>query len=166
MIAINRGYTMVVRTTLTILLTLIGAAGCGQQQSVSSGANTADTEAQIYRWKLITTWPKNLPGLGTAPEKLANKLRIMSNGRLDIKVYSAGHFPFAVMYFTGSDYFNRSMRLYCQKKGLSLSDKELRPVVRVKNEKVHEGAAIPCATERDIFVATGLPYKAPEERDL
>ena len=98
MIAINRGYTMVVRTTLTILLTLIGAAGCGQQQSVSSGANTADTEAQIYRWKLITTWPKNLPGLGTAPEKLANKLRIMSNGRLDIKVYGAGELvgPFEV----------------------------------------------------------------------
>ena len=33
---------------------------------------------------------KNLPGLGVAPEELADHLRKMSNGRLDIKVYGAG----------------------------------------------------------------------------
>jgi DNA polymerase/3'-5' exonuclease PolX len=86
--------------------------------------------------------------------------------RLDVKLYPAAHYPFAVLYFTGSDYFNRSMRLYAQKKGMSLSDKELVPVIRVHGDKVHEGAAIPCATERDIFAALGLPYKAPRQRDV
>ena len=39
---------------------------------------------------MVTTWPKNYPGLGTAPERLADVLRVMSNGRLDIKVYGGG----------------------------------------------------------------------------
>ena len=86
--------------------------------------------------------------------------------RLDLKVYPAAQYPFAVLYFTGSDYFNRSMRLYAQKKGLSLSDKALQPVVRVRGDKVHEGSEVPCHTERDIFDALGLPYKLPTQRDI
>ena len=42
--------------------------------------------------------------------------------RLDIKVYPREQFGFALLYFTGSDHFNRSMRLFARKKGLSLSD--------------------------------------------
>ncbi len=64
-------------------------AGCGGNtagNTVVAGAESSKT----YRWKLITTWPKNLPGLGTAPEELADRIRAMSNGRLDIKVYGAG----------------------------------------------------------------------------
>jgi TRAP-type mannitol/chloroaromatic compound transport system substrate-binding protein len=75
-------------------LALVGgvclAAGCGPA-ATTEGADTQGAEpAKIYRWKLITTWPKNLPGLGTAPERLAQKLKVMSNGRLNIKVYGAG----------------------------------------------------------------------------
>lgn len=86
--------------------------------------------------------------------------------RLDIKLYPAVHYPFAVLYFTGSDYFNRSMRLYAQKHGMSLSDKELRHVVRVAGDKVHEGTSVSCNTERDIFDALGLPYRTPQQRDI
>ena len=41
---------------------------------------------------------------------------------IDIKIYNAQEFPFALLYFTGSDYFNRSMRLLAHSKGFSLSD--------------------------------------------
>lgn len=34
------------------------------------------------------------------------------NRRIDIKVYPKSQFPFAILYFTGSAYFNRSMRLF------------------------------------------------------
>ncbi len=75
--------------TLSVFTVLL--AGCGPSGSTPAGAESgAAVEQQVYRWKLITTWPKNLPGLGTAPENLANLLRKMSNGRLDIKVYGAG----------------------------------------------------------------------------
>ncbi|MDP6375127.1 MAG: TRAP transporter substrate-binding protein [Pseudomonadales bacterium] len=63
--------------------------GCGGDSAAPT--QTQATEQQTaYRWKLITTWPKNLPGLGTAPERMAEQVRKMSNGRLDIKVYGAG----------------------------------------------------------------------------
>lgn len=54
-----------------------------EQQKSSSGQ-------QVFHWKLVTTWPKNFPGLGTAPEKFANIVNAMSQGRLLIKVYGAG----------------------------------------------------------------------------
>lgn len=43
-----------------------------------------------YHWKLVTTWPKNFPGLGRAPEHFAKEVAVMSGGRLKIKVYGAG----------------------------------------------------------------------------
>ena len=106
----------------------------------------------------------NIPEGDLPPVELRCRTHI--HRRLDIKIYSPEHYPFAILYFTGSNYFNRSMRLYCQKKGLSLSDRWLVPVVRVAKEKVHEGTPIPCHTENDIFKAIGLDYKTPLERDL
>src|SRR5210317_1443755 len=70
-----------------LLLLLLGCGGSGG----GPATQTADASAQqIFRWKLITTWPKNLPALGMGPERLAEILRVMSSGRLDIKVYGAG----------------------------------------------------------------------------
>lgn len=86
--------------------------------------------------------------------------------RIDLKVYPKEQYCFALLYFTGSDYFNRSMRLYAHKRGLSLSDKALRPVIRISKQKVYEGEPIPCTTEKDIFDALKLDYKEPHERNL
>jgi TRAP-type mannitol/chloroaromatic compound transport system substrate-binding protein len=40
--------------------------------------------------KMVTTWPKNFPGLGTGAERLAARIGTMSGGKLQIKVYAAG----------------------------------------------------------------------------
>ena len=45
---------------------------------------------KIYKWNMVTTWPKNFPGLGMAAENLSQYVKEMSNGRLIIKVYGAG----------------------------------------------------------------------------
>ena len=47
-------------------------------------------DQQTFKWSLVTTWPKNYPGLGMAPERLADLVNEMSNGRLQITVYGAG----------------------------------------------------------------------------
>ena len=49
----------------------------------------AETDKPI-KWKMVTTWPKNFPGLGTGAENLAQKINEMSGGRLEVKVYGAG----------------------------------------------------------------------------
>jgi len=64
-------------------------------ERVSPGAGSRDgrrqtDDAGVIRWKLVTTWPKNLPGLGHTPEVFADMVRAMSDGRLDIRVYGAG----------------------------------------------------------------------------
>ncbi len=47
---------------LTISTFLIS---CGGQ---SSNVPTSQVEQQSYEWKLVTSWPKNFPGLGRGPE--------------------------------------------------------------------------------------------------
>ena len=88
------------------------------------------------------------------------------NRRIDIKAYPKDQYGFALLYFTGSGNFNRSMRLFAQKKGYSLSDYGLTPVLRVKGETVAEFESIPCPTEEDVFKALNLPFKAPNEREI
>jgi len=58
---------------------IIGAA------SISSPSQAAST----IKWKMVTTWPKNFPGLGTGANKLAKLITQMSGGRLKVKVYGA-----------------------------------------------------------------------------
>ena len=63
--------------------------GCGDNTSTTA-SDANPVVQQTYKWRMVTTWPKNLPGLGRAPEMLAEKVNIMSNGRLQISVYGAG----------------------------------------------------------------------------
>jgi TRAP-type mannitol/chloroaromatic compound transport system substrate-binding protein len=42
-----------------------------------------------YKWKMVTTWPKNFPGLGTGANHLARMITEMSGGRISVKVYGA-----------------------------------------------------------------------------
>ncbi|ROT99802.1 TRAP transporter substrate-binding protein [Marinobacter sp. R17] len=71
-----------------------GLAGCSQEESGSSAstdqAAAPAAEKQTYKWKMVTTWPKNFPGLGTAPEHFADRVREMTDGQIDITVYGAG----------------------------------------------------------------------------
>ena len=58
------------------------------------GAGTAAVSesgpVEVIEWKLVTTWPKGLPGLGAAPENFARRVNEASGGRLRIKVFGAG----------------------------------------------------------------------------
>jgi DNA polymerase lambda len=109
--------------------------------------------------------------------------------RLDIIVVPPDERSAALLYFTGSAHFNRSMRLLAGKMGMSLSEHALTAnVLRHKREKINEGAALPTPTEKSIFEVTikslypqyfsyahhnifsivqalGLAYRPPEERN-
>ncbi|MAX33408.1 MAG: ABC transporter substrate-binding protein [Halomonadaceae bacterium] len=56
---------------------------------VSGVDNTAQAQ-ETFEWKMVTSWPKNFPGVGQGPERLAKLVDEMSNGRLTIDVYGAG----------------------------------------------------------------------------
>ncbi len=39
---------------------------------------------------MVTSWPKRLPGPGMSAERVAERIRALSGGRIDITVYAAG----------------------------------------------------------------------------
>ena len=43
-----------------------------------------------YNWRMVTTWPKNFPGLGTGAQYLANTINKLSGGRIQVTVYGSG----------------------------------------------------------------------------
>jgi len=42
------------------------------------------------RWRMITSWPKRLPGPGMSAERVAERIGALSGGRLEISVSAAG----------------------------------------------------------------------------
>jgi len=46
--------------------------------------------AQTMKWRMVTSWPKRLPGPGMSAERIADRMRALSGGRIDIVVYAAG----------------------------------------------------------------------------
>ena len=55
-----------------------------------NSAPETSTPTDVIEWKLVTTWPKGLPGLGAAPENFARRVNEASGGRLRIRVFGAG----------------------------------------------------------------------------
>ena len=41
-------------------------------------------------WKMVTAWPKNLPGPGVAAQTLADRITTLSGNRIEVKLYPAG----------------------------------------------------------------------------
>ncbi|ETA49538.2 TRAP transporter substrate-binding protein [Ponticoccus alexandrii] len=68
----------------------IRAAGTlGAGAAVSTLAAPAVAQGNIT-WRMVTTWPKNFPGLGVGAQRLADRITAASGGRLTVQVFSAG----------------------------------------------------------------------------
>ena len=69
---------------------LLALVSCGGDPDAASPDGKQQVTQKIYQWKMVTTWPKNFPGLGMAAENFAELVERMSGGRLKVKVYGAG----------------------------------------------------------------------------
>lgn len=54
------------------------------------GAPAIVRAEKTYNWKMVTTWPPHFPLLGEGADKLAEMIKVMSGGRLNIQVYGGG----------------------------------------------------------------------------
>jgi len=68
---------------------LKGAAAGGVAAAAAAVSAPAISQG-IKQLKMVTTWPKNFPGLGTGAENLAKRITTMTGGKLEVKVYGAG----------------------------------------------------------------------------
>ena len=74
---------------------IAGAAGllaaCGNRPGTAECTEAAGTPTdETFEWKMVTTWPRDFPGLGTGANYLAKIIGEMSGGRLTVKVYGGG----------------------------------------------------------------------------
>ncbi|MEZ7907362.1 MAG: TRAP transporter substrate-binding protein [Pseudomonadales bacterium] len=74
---------------LLMIVVVLLLVSCGGEQPDSNDTGVKPT-AKTFKWRMVTTWPKNLPGMGLAPETFAKMVNIMSDGRLTVTVYGAG----------------------------------------------------------------------------
>lgn len=80
---------------------LAGAAGllsaCAKQDATHTSCENG-TSVETFEWKMVTSWPRDFPGLGTGANRLAESIEQISNGRLKIKVYGGNELvpPFEV----------------------------------------------------------------------
>lgn len=79
---------------VVLLLAIIVALAFTLVVNRAADYRNSDTQhsgdQQVFHWRMVTMWPKNFPGLGSAPERFADNVARMSNGRLLIKVHGAG----------------------------------------------------------------------------
>jgi len=72
---------------------VLGAAGAAASFANPKAAANIGSPAitrRRRRLNMVTTWPKGLPGLGKAAERVAEKSYQMSGGAIEIKVFAAG----------------------------------------------------------------------------
>ena len=76
--------------------------------------------------------------------------------RIDVRYIEAIHYPYALLYFTGSGEFNKNMRVHANKLGFKLNEYYL---MNLDNEE-----EIYLNTEREIFEYLKLIYVEPQNR--
>ncbi len=55
--------------------------------------------AGAVEWRMVTSWPRNLPGPGVTAQRLADRIAAMSGGRLTVKLFAAGELTPALEVF-------------------------------------------------------------------
>lgn len=66
------------------------AAASAQAPAVLSGRQ---------EWRMVTSWPKGLPGVGTGAERLARRIGELTDGRITVRVFAAGELVPALQCF-------------------------------------------------------------------
>jgi TRAP-type mannitol/chloroaromatic compound transport system substrate-binding protein len=67
----------------------VTGASVGVAASVSPFPKPAIAQG-VRELKMVTTWPKNFPGLEASAERVAQSITALSGGRLQVKVFAAG----------------------------------------------------------------------------
>ena len=95
----NRTYIATILVLLSTTVALFYALAFSSSAVSPQQDATAEETQPLYQWRLVTTWPKEFPGLGMAPENFANLVNRMSNGRIQIQVFGAGEIVGALEVF-------------------------------------------------------------------
>lgn len=86
----------------------------------------------------------------------------LTHRRLDIRLLPNDQYFCGVLYFTGSDMFNKNMRAHALEQGFTLNEYCIRPV----GSTGVPGEALPVTCEEDIFDYISYTYREPQQRNM
>lgn len=99
-------------------------AAIGSVAAASAIAAPAIAQGNIT-WRMVTTWPRNFPGLGVGAQRLADRITAASGGRLTIQLFSGGELvpPLQSLdaVIDGSAEMSHGAAYYWQNKSVGLS---------------------------------------------
>lgn len=100
-----------------------GFAGAG---AAAASALAAPAIAQGNQtWRMVTTWPRNFPGLGVGAQRLAERITEATDGQLTIQVFAGGEMvpPLQALdaVIDGSAEMSHGAAYYWQNKSVGLS---------------------------------------------
>jgi len=84
-------HSMKLLTGLLTLIALMSLPACGEKQQAATpqASQTQQVEKETIVWKLAQTWGTGFPIFGDAVLTMAELVKVMSNGELEIRVDSA-----------------------------------------------------------------------------
>jgi len=85
-----------------------------------------------------------------------------ANRRIDIRLIPHDQYYCGILYFTGSDMFNKNMRQIALENDFILNEYSIRPV----GATGVPGEPLPVSSEEDIFAYLDMKYKSPGERNM
>jgi DNA polymerase/3'-5' exonuclease PolX len=145
---------------------IVGSYRRGRPDSGDIDMLIRTTDAAVDAGKALADYVKKLKEAGHIKEVLAlgthkclaiSQLPGFPARRLDLLVTPPEEFPFAVLYFTGSDGFNVRMRQMALSRGFTLNEHAL---THLKTAKTVGNIK----TEADIFTALNMEWREPVDR--
>ncbi|MEJ8573880.1 TRAP transporter substrate-binding protein [Microbaculum marinum] len=70
-------------------LTRAGIGGAAAATAAAAFPAPAISQGNV-ELKMVTTWPKNFPGLGTGAQRVADRITALTDGRITVKLFAAG----------------------------------------------------------------------------
>lgn len=124
----------------------------------ASLAASSSSRADGSKWHGASALPHSTTNTSTTSSSVWRRIDLLFVPGVEIGA--------ALIYFTGNDIFNRSLRLLASKKGMRLNQRGLyQDVLRgEKRKKLTEGRLVEGHDERRIFEQLGVPWRPPEHR--
>lgn len=69
-------------------LSMVAASGAAAGGALASPA--VAQEKAVIEWKMVTSWPKGLPGPGLSAQRICDRINTMSDGRIRVRLHAAG----------------------------------------------------------------------------
>jgi TRAP-type mannitol/chloroaromatic compound transport system substrate-binding protein len=78
------------RKSLKRRAVIAGGAAIGASAGVASSFPKPAIAQDVMRWRMVTAWPRNLPGPGVAAQMLADRIAALSGGRIEVELFATG----------------------------------------------------------------------------